>query len=379
MHIEPFGVEMWMDEWETRCELNLAETCVRSLTIAELLHLTDRSPDALHELLDLKLTYGDITGSPRLRTAIAALYTDRSPDDVVLTHGTIGANMLVHRAMVSPGDRVIAVVPTYQQHYSIPESIGADVHQLWLRPEQQWLPDLDELRRLTAEGARMIALTNPNNPTGALIEQPMLEEIAQIADDAGAWVLGDEVYRGTDETGGGSTASIIDVYERGISTASMSKAYSLAGLRLGWVAAPPSVIEAVTVHRDYDTISVGMIDDYFACLALEHGETLLERSRALTERNRAILDDWIANEPRISWIRPKSGTTALLKYDLDVASRDLCVELLESKSVMFCPGSALGIEGCLRIGYANDTEVLVEGLARFGEFLAGHSSVRAAT
>jgi len=213
MRIEPFGVEIWMNEWETRCEWNLAETCVESLTIRDLLRLAGRNDDDLSALLPMPMTYGAIEGSARLRRAIAALYRRQQPGNFVVTHGTIGANMLVHKALVEPGDRVVAVVPTYQQHYSIPASIGADVHPLRLRAEDGWLPDLDRLRALAVPGTRLIALTNPNNPTGALIPEPMLREIAGIARAVGAWVLCDEVYRGTDQEGSGRTASMADLYE----------------------------------------------------------------------------------------------------------------------------------------------------------------------
>lgn len=370
MKIEPFGVEMWMNEWEARCQLNLAETCVRSLTIEELLTLAGRNEADLSELLPMKMTYGPIEGSERLRDAIAALYDRQSRDNIVVTHGTIGANMLCHKALVERGDKVIAVVPTYQQHYSIPESIGADVQLMWLREENGFLPDLDELRDLATADTKLIALNNPNNPTGALMDRALLEQIAEIARDCDAWILCDEVYRGTDQEGSGTTASIADVYEKGIGTAGMSKAYALAGLRLGWVAAPREMIEAVMIHRDYDTISVGMIDDHFAALALENRERLLARSRTITRGNLATLADWVEQEPCISWVRPRSGTTALLKYDLPMPSRDLCVALLEETGVMFTPGAALAMEGYLRIGYANDPSILKEGLERVSEFLA---------
>ena len=369
MHIAPFGVEIWMNEWETKCELNLAETCVESLTMAQLLDLAGRNHEDLSELLPMKLTYGAIQGSERLRDAIAALYERQEPENILVTHGTIGANSLVHQALVGRGDRVVAVVPTYQQHYSIPESIGADVQLLHLREENGYLPNLAELRALATPGTRLIALTNPNNPTGSLIDRPMLEEIAAIARDAGAWVLCDEVYRGTDQEGSGMTASMADLYEKGISTGGMSKAFSLAGLRLGWVAAPREVIEAVMIHRDYNTISVGMLDDHFAALALENAEKILARSRAITRGNLAVLADWVESEPLISWVRPRSGTTALLHYDLPITSRKFCMELLNETGVMFTPGSALGLEGCVRIGYANGPEVMEEGLRRVSGFL----------
>lgn len=370
MQIEPFGVEIWMNEWETRCEWNLAETCVESLTIEELLTLSGQNEADLSQLLKMKMTYGAIEGSERLRSAIASLYQQQSIDNLIVTHGTIGANMLVHKTLISSGDRVVSVVPTYQQHYSIPASIGADVHLLKLREEAGFLPDLDELRQLAVPGTMLIAINNPNNPTGALMGRDMLEGIAEIAREVGAWVLCDEVYRGTDQSGNGITASIADIYEKGISTASTSKAFSLAGLRLGWIAAPRDVIEAVSIHRDYDTISVGMIDDHFAALAIENKDRVLARSQSITRGNLAILENWVAQEPLISWVKPRSGTTALLKYDLDLSSRDFCVELLKATGVMFTPGSALDMEGYVRIGFANNPDVLKQGLALVSEFLA---------
>ena len=369
MKIDTFGVEMWMNEWETKCDYNLAETCVESLTIDQLFQITGKNKKDLSEILSLKMTYGEIKGSDRLRKAIAALYEKQSLENVLVTHGTIGANMLVHKTLVDNGDRVVSIVPTYQQHFSIPKSIGADVHFLQLREENNWLPDLDELKRLVIPGTKLIALTNPNNPTGSLIDKEMLNEIADIANTADSWILCDEVYRGTDQHGSGMTASIADTYEKGISTAGMSKAYSLAGLRLGWVAAPNSVIEDVMIHRDYDTISVGMIDDYLATIALEGVDRLLERSHEITRGNLSYLASWVDGERKLSWVKPNSGTTALIKIELPIKSYDFCVKLLQNTGVMFTPGAAMGMEGFIRVGYANNPDVLKTGLSRVSEYL----------
>jgi len=369
MHIEPFKVEIWMNEWETRCDYNLAETCVSSITIEELLHMSGLGSDDLSELLPMKMTYGAIEGSPRLRRAISALYAGQDTANITVTHGTIAANTLVHKSLVSRGDRVVSIVPTYQQHYSIPSSIGADIQLLRLRAEDAFLPDLEELRRLATPGTRLIALTNPNNPTGALIERPVLEEIARIARDVGAYVLCDEVYRGTGQSGDGMTPSIVDVYEKGIATAGMSKAYSLAGLRVGWIVAPSKVTEQVLIHRDYDTISVGMINDHFAAIALENKDRLLARSHEITRGNLAILDAWVADQPRVSWVKPRAGTTAMLKTDVPMTSRDFCVDLLRKTGVMLTPGDAFDMEGYVRIGYSNTTNVLKAGLERLSDHL----------
>lgn len=371
MKIREFGVEIWMNRYETQCAFNLAETCVDSLTVDELLRLTGKGNALLDELLPIRLDYGAIEGSDRLRAAIASLYETIKPENVVTTHGAIGANALVYQALVEPGDVVVSVLPTYQQHYSIPESLGAEVRVLKLREEDSFLPDLDALRALASGDAKLITLTNPNNPTGALIDRPMLEEIARIAAGAGAWLLCDEVYRGVDQQGDGFTASVADLYAKGISTGSMSKVYSLAGLRLGWIAGPVDLLHAVSIHRDYSTISVGMIDDLLAAIALEGRDRILARNLAIVRGNLALLDAWIAAEPKITYIKPRSGTTALLRYDVDMPSQTFCMRLLEETGVMLVPGSVMDMEGYLRIGYANDPDVLRGGLARMSGFLKG--------
>jgi len=372
MFIEPFKVEIWMNEWETRCTYNLAETCVASITIEELLALSGRNEGDLSELLPMKLTYGDIEGSDRLRTAISKLYANTSIADITITHGTIAANMLVHKGLVERGDRVVSIVPTYQQHYSIPRSIEADVATLSLQASDGFLPDLDRLRSVVTPETKLIAFTNPNNPTGALIERPMLEAIADIADSVDAYLLCDEVYRGTGQVGDGMVPSIVDIYDKGISTAGMSKVFSLAGLRVGWVVAPRELTEKIMIHRDYDTISVGMINDHFAAMALENADKVLARSQAITRENLAILDSWIKNEPRVDWVKPRAGTTAMLKLDIPMSSREFCIDLLEKTGVMLTPGDAFDMEGYVRIGYANEREILEAGLSEMSTYLKTH-------
>jgi len=374
MKIREFAVERWMDLYEHHCELNLAETCVESLTVGELLRIAGKEDAILAEMLPMKLTYGAIDGTERLRTNVAALYDRQQPSNVLITHGAISANALVYETLVEPGDHVVSVLPTYQQHYSIPQSYGAQVDILQLREENAFLPDLDELRRTVTARTRLIALNNPNNPTGSLMDQPFLEEIVRIARACGAYVLCDEVYRGADQHGSGFTASIADLYEKGISTGSMSKTWSLAGLRVGWLAAPLELVARVRTRRDYNTISVGMLNDLLASLALENRTALLARNHDILRTNLALLDAWIAQEPAASYVKPKSGTTALVRFDVDMNSRDLCVALIGQTGVMFVPGSAFDIEGYVRIGFANSRQVLEKGLTRVSGFLKEHAA-----
>ena len=369
MKIAPFAVEQWMNAYETKCRYNLAETCVESLTIAELLDMAGQRATILEELLPLKMTYGAIEGSDRLRTAIAGLYTSQSIANVLVTHGAIGANALVYQALVAAGDRIVTIVPTYQQHYSIPESLGADVRRLHLHAENGYLPDVEELRRLVTPGTKLIAFSNPNNPTGSLMDRALLEEVVRIAASVDAYILSDEVYRGTTQEHDTLTPSIADLYPRGISTGSMSKAFSLAGFRLGWICGPSEVLRAAEVHRDYNTISVGILDDIFSSIALENRDKILARSRNLVRANLATLDRWMQSEGAFSYVKPRAGTVTLLRYAANMPSHEFCMRLLEETGVLFTPGSAFELEGCVRIGYANGSAILEEGLRRTSGFL----------
>ncbi len=369
MHISPFLVEEWMNAHETRALYNIAETCVNSISLDELFALASIDKTAfLSPLLSRRMTYGDIEGAPAFREGIASLYRTLAAADIIPTHGAAGANHHVFTSLISPGDIVVSVMPTYQQLYSIPESIGAHVRILPLRREDNYLPDLARLRELAA-GARMICINNPNNPTGALMDEATLREIVAIARESDAYVLCDEVYRHLTQDDEYSP-SIADLYEKGISVSSMSKVFSLAGLRLGWIAARDAAARrAMLSRRDYNLISCGMLDEAFAALALAHADKLLERSRHIVRENLAILTDWVASEPRLSFVKPRAGTTALIHYDYPAESYDFCRDLLEQTGALVTPGDCFGEPKSLRVGYACDKDELVAGLHAFSTYL----------
>lgn len=259
MKIKPFEVEEWMNAYETGAKYNIAETCVNSVSIDELFELTGADKQAfLSSMCSQRLTYGYIEGAPELKSGICKLYKTLKPEEIVTTHGASGANHHIFYSLVEPGDRVISIMPTYQQLYSIPESFGADLNLLHLSEKNGFLPDLDELRALAVPGTKMICINNPNNPTGALMTKDMLMQIVEIAKSVGAYVMCDEVYRHLTQDDVWSE-SIVDLYDKGISVSSMSKVFSLAGIRLGWIAThDKSVIKSCLSHRDYNLVSCGI-------------------------------------------------------------------------------------------------------------------------
>ena len=371
MIVEQFGVEDWMDRYEEGARYNITDTCAKPLTLDELFSITGEDRNAFMEaLFQREQTYGPIWGSPVLKEKISSLYEQVKPDEILTEHGATGGNQHIFFSLIRPGDRVIAFTPSYQQFYSAPRSLGAQVTVLHLRRENGYMPDLDELRKAAARGVRMICLNNPNNPTGSLIPKDMMEEIVDIARNAGAYLFCDEVYAGVSQKDGDECLSVADLYEKGIATGSMSKAFSLAGLRLGWLATRDrEALAQFRRVRDYDLVSCSLFDEAVAALALSHKEKILDRNREIVRHNLPILEKWVAGEEGIFFVKPKAGTMALVYYDRDISSRLFCHRMYYETGAFNVPGDCFDEPHSFRVGYAHDPEMLKKGLAAVSEFL----------
>jgi aspartate/methionine/tyrosine aminotransferase len=368
LKVDRFLVERFIGAYEHDVELNLAETCVNPFTLGEFLKLVGKE-NFFEELKETQLTYGFVDGFPNLREGIAKLYKNKKPENILTAGGAIGANFLVFYTLVEPGDTVISIFPAYQQLYSVAKSFGANVKLLKLREENNWLPDINELSELIDNKTKLIVLINPHNPTGSLINEKLLKEICTIAEDAGAYVLCDEAYRGLYINPDDYVPSIVDLSSKAIATGSFSKAFSLTGLRLGWIAASEEIIEECKLRKDYTAISNGLIDEALAALAVKNVDKIYKRNLQIIRTNYKILYQWIENEPLISWVPPKAGSIAFPRYNLKMPSETLCIRLIKEKGTLLVPGSCFGMEGYLRISYGCKTETLKEGLLRFKDFL----------
>ncbi|KAE8393977.1 long-chain fatty acid transporter [Aspergillus alliaceus] len=390
VQVKEFAVEQWMDKYEHSAKYNIAETCCASISLKDLQELSeDKSLSPLD--LATKLTYGAIRGSERLRGTLANLYSVKTPtplpsDHVLITPGAIQANFLLLYSLVGPGDHVICHYPTYQQLYSVPTSLGAEV-SLWKSKENNgWKLDVDELKQMIRPNTKLIILNNPQNPTGAVIPQATLEEIVEIARSSSIFIHADEVYRpifhSINPMEPDFPSSILSLgYDRTIATGSMSKAYSLAGIRVGWIASRDrSVIETCAAARHYTTISVSQLDDAIASYALDASciHNLLKRNIQLAKTNLAILEKFIESYRwACEWVKPRAGTTAFVRFSKmgkpvnDVA---FCEMLLDRTGVMFVPGSQCfgegeDFRGYVRIGVVQETHVLEEGLEALTKFM----------
>ncbi|KAF1938631.1 PLP-dependent transferase [Clathrospora elynae] len=386
--INDFAVESWMDAYETKCKYNIAETCCASISIDQLRELCDNKDRQVFDTSKI-LDYGAIRGSDDLRNNLARLYsakvtTPLSPDSILTTPGAIQANYLTAYALVGPGDHVICHYPTYQSLYEIPSQLGAEVDLWKAKPENGWVPAIDDLKSLIKPNTKLIVINNPNNPTGAVLGKSFLQQVIDIASAKNITIMSDEVYRplfhSISPLDKEFPPSLLSMdYANVVVTGSMSKAYSLAGIRIGWIASRNSaLIETIAGARHYTTISVSHLDEQIAAYAL-HSSTvhaLLARNIQLAKTNLALLDKFVLkNEDECEWVKPVAGTTAFVRFHREgkpVDSVDFCKKLLESTGVLFVPGSqSFGEEfkGYVRIGFVNQTDVVKAGLDAATKFI----------
>lgn len=351
MKLPDFKVEQWMNDHEMDAVYNLTDTCVKALSLQELLSLETIDESSL--ILD----YGQITGSKHVKEAILSFYQSGTIDQVTTCHGCLEANHLVMSTLLEPKDHVITCVPGYQQFVDLPRSMGCRVSTVTLDEAHGWSCDVNRVKDQIGSATKMIILNNPNNPTGTHFSDAFLYELARFCKDKNIYILCDEVYRSSERE-----TSISDIYEYGISTGSLSKVLALAGLRFGWIKGNEEVIHAVNVRRDYTMISTGPLVEQLAFIAMKHKDEWLERSTSIIQKNKAIIRSWLKTEKRFHVQLPDTGTVSFLKYDFNMPSEQLAETLLKETGVFFVPGSCFNCEYHLRLGLGQDPEQMEKGL-----------------
>jgi len=369
MRIERFDLERFQSSYENEVSFNLAESGVQPLQLGELL------PDAAarEALLAETLRYTQTNGTPPLRALIASIYPGATPDHVQVTNGGSEAHYLAAWHLVEPGDEVVMMTPNYKQLWSLAQAFGARVID-WplVQGDGRWQIDVDALGRLVTPRTRLVIVCNPNNPTGARFPAPDLDRIAAVADRCGAWVLADEIYRGA-ERDGDETASMWGRGERVIVTSGLSKAYGLPGLRIGWVVAPPALVEALWASHDYTTIAPGALSDALARRALEPSRRaeLLARTRGLLNQNYPIVASWLDGHGGLFiYAPPDAGAIVFARYHHPINSTELVTRLRQEQSVLVVPGDHFGLDGYLRLGFGEETGYLRKALDRVSAGIA---------
>ncbi|WP_256686812.1 aminotransferase class I/II-fold pyridoxal phosphate-dependent enzyme [Halococcus qingdaonensis] len=348
MRIEPFELERWFGKYEHDADIMLAESGIRSLPAARF----DTDPGDLGYVIPTD-------GDPDFRAEIAARY-GRSADEVVFTCGTQEANLLAMLATLDDGDHAVVVTPTYQSLHALPRSI-ADVSTVELAPPE-WTLDPDAVADAIEPNTRLVVVNNPNNPTGKYHSQDTVDALADLAADNDAYLLCDEVYRLLAED---SLPPVASLGPRGISTTSLTKAHGLAGLRFGWLAGPPEIVDAARRWKDYTTISPSIFGQHVARQALAEEESILDENRALAQEHRERVGEFLAAYG-LDWHEPV-GVNAFptIPEGFD-DSREFCRTVVEEESVVLAPGDLFGFDDRFRLGFGLPTDELEDGLERVG-------------
>jgi aspartate/methionine/tyrosine aminotransferase len=325
----------------------------------------------LDSFMDQPLGYSQSNGTIELREAIAAIYPGASVDQVEVTNGTSEANYLVALSQLRPGDDVAMEVPNYMQMPGVARSLGATVRPFRLVQQSGWEPDWDEFERAVTPTTKLLYLSNPNNPTGAVLSDAAMRRIVERCQATGTWLLADEVYLGA-EIDRPRTASFWGMSDRVIVTSGLSKAYGIPGVRIGWIVGPTALVAECWTQHDYLTIGPNKLSDRIARLAVQaaNRERCYARTREILSHNLPIARTWVDGfGGRLTWREPQAGAIALLKYDADVPSLQIAERVRVNQSTLIVPGSHVGLEGHLRVWLGGKEPFLREGLRRIGEEL----------
>jgi aspartate/methionine/tyrosine aminotransferase len=318
------------------------------------------------------LGYNYTEGTPGLRSMIAAWYPGAEMENVLVTNGTSEANFVTLWTLCNAGDGLAFMLPNFLQSLGLVRALGLEVRPFHLRLETEWRLDLDSLQAAAESGVKLIVLCNPNNPTGAVLSDFEMNAIVECARSADAWLLVDEIYRGSEIGTRPETESFWGRYEKTIITSSTSKSLAHAGLRIGWLVAPADLVAEVVRRQDYTTIGTGPINQYLAEKLLQpsHRQELLDRSREILSRNLAIIDDWVGRwNDRLDYRPPQAGGMTFVHYDFSIGSAELSGLIRERESTFVVAGDWFGMDSYLRIGIGGESEKLVEGLHRIDRVL----------
>lgn len=366
---EPFVMERMMSKFEQDVDFNLSESGVHPILLKDLL---GDETETINSFLETDLNYPYVNGMPELRQNIAQLYNGAKPENVLVTVGAIEANYISTRTMLSAGDEIAIMLPNYMQIWGISKNHNYKIKTFHLREDQGWSPDLDQLNDIVSADTRLIAICNPNNPTGYILTDAEIDQIVAIADRVGAWILADEVYRGAERSTDNESTSFYGRYDKVLAVGSMSKAYGMPGLRIGWVAGPVDTIDEIWARHEYTTISATMLSNQLAALALspEVRPRIIQRTREYIRRGYPVLEQWMnSRKDTFTFTSPQAAAITFVRYHLDINSTQFEERLRNDKSVLIVPGDHFGMDHFVRISFGLPHDYLTAALDRINDLI----------
>jgi aspartate/methionine/tyrosine aminotransferase len=369
MSFTPFDLEYTQSLWEQKVDINLTESGVHPIRLDELL---GNDGEKVARLLETEINYPHVNGNPELRENIAGLYAGAGVENLLVTVGAAEANNIIMQTLMEPGDELLTQTPTYKQVWGLAANSGHTVKSFRLQSDKGWALDIDELNAGVTEKTKIIAVVNPNNPTGHIMTDEEMAAVVAAADRVGAWILADEVYRGAERLQEEETPSFFGRYDKVLALGSMSKAYALPGLRVGWVVGPPDTIEDLWRRHEYTTITASMLSNLLATHALspEVRPRLLKRTRDYIRNGFPVLEAWMNSQDGLfSYTPPEASAVTFIRYHLDINSTELMEKLCREASVFVGAGDSFGMDHHLRVAFGQEREVLEDAFQRIEKTL----------
>lgn len=366
MKLPPFRLERYFARYEFSAPYLLCSSDCESMAVGDLLAL---EPGAQEHLSSLWLGYTESLGSPELRQAIGDLYEHMAADQILVHAGAEEAIFNFMNIALDVGDHIVVHSPCYQSLGEVARGIGATVSEWKGDPARSWELDLGDLQRLLNGKTKVVVVNFPHNPTGFLPSTEFVRELSGMSDQHGFLIFSDEVYRGLELDPADRLPAFSDVNERSVSLGVMSKAYGLAGLRIGWIATRNGdLLAKLAAFKDYTTICNSAPSEYLATLALRHADTLVERNTEIIRHNVDRLDEFFAShEELFAWARPRAGPIAfpMLRQG---AVDEFCADLVEKAGVLLLPGTVYEDDSrAFRIGFGRKD--VPEALGRLEAFV----------
>ncbi len=336
--------------------------------------------DALDPDLSLDWNNRDFSGLPELKEHVlrqAGLERICAPKDVLITAGAAEANYLAIMQTLQPDDEIVIETPGWPQAEVLAKAIGAAVVKVTRAEADNWRMPLDVLADAITPRTKMIFLSNPNNPTGDVLDETELREIVQMADRVGAWLLVDEVYAGL-EWDGPRAPSVAGMYARGITTGSVSKALGLQGLRTGWIICPDAgLIRDAVILRENSSEIMNIMGEVISEIALraERYGPAMQKARDEGRANLAQMNTWVAAQADLNWVSPRAGLIGLARLPTGIDSDPFARFLLgDPYRTFLLPGSAYDQPKHIRLGVGGGAAVnLEEGLTRLAQGLQDYA------
>ena len=291
-------------------DCNLAESSVRDVAFR----------DMQIDLSNLLIAYGDHIGIPALRNLIASWYPGIRADDVLLTVGAAGALFMIHTTLLSSGDHVVVVRPNYGTNIETPRAIGTSIDFIDLKFDDAFRLDVNEVKKAIKPNSKLISVTTPHNPTGVCLSGETILSLCKLAESENCFLLVDETYRDLSFSSPPPLAASLS--DRAISVSSVSKAYGIPGIRLGWVITrDATLMEKLLAAKEQIHICNSIVDEEICYQYLEKKDAYFGSIQTMVRNNFLSLEKWISQHSHLEWIKPSGGVVCFPRF-----RRDSCVD-----------------------------------------------------